>query len=309
MKNNKVDSVFQVSDVLEDDSELVLPPPRVIDDSEEENMFPLEKDDLDIVRAETNNLPDVPDKREDSVIDYESIDRHLAELSSRNNILRRNSFNARNVYLVDYENVHEAGFDGVETVGLTDKDVVCIFTGLPSLAISIKTLSILNSAELQYFIVTQSKQAVDMCIASYMGYLIAENKGKEPVNYIVVSKDGDYDSMLQFWANMGDGSFSRRTNFTSDSSVEEFGRRAEEKSIDAVVVPPAVKLHACQKHEAIQKLLSENNVDNVKVNQVASLAAKHFGEKNIKQIVYRSLTSKFGQQEGLELYRLIKKML
>ena len=81
----------------------------------------------------------------------------------------------QNLYLVDYENVNEKALEGVEK--LTDKDMVCIFTAQPNVSISVKTLSLLNKVNLQCFVVCQSKQSVDICISSYLGYLLGKNAG------------------------------------------------------------------------------------------------------------------------------------
>lgn len=214
----------------------------------------------------------------------------------------------QNLYLVDYENVNEKALEGVEK--LTDKDMVCIFTAQPNVSISVKTLSLLNKVNLQCFVVCQSKQSVDMCISSYLGYLLGKNAGTN-ANYIVVSKDTDYDCMLKFWSNMGYGSFSRRTKIAEDDAMVELEAEVveEEKTVVPVQVPVPVQSLSCQKNVLIQKILSEKGVDNEKVNQVASIVSKHIEEKNHKQVIYRAITSKFGQQEGLDLYTLIKKSL
>ena len=214
----------------------------------------------------------------------------------------------QNLYLVDYENVNEKALEGVEK--LTDKDMVCIFTTQPNVSISVKTLSLLNKVNLQCFVVCPSKQSVDMCISSYLGYLLGKNEGTN-ANYIVVSKDTDYDCMLKFWSNMGYGSFSRRTKIAEDDDMVELEADVveEEKTVVPVQVPVPVQSLSCQKNVLIQKILSEKGVDNEKVNQVASIVSKHIEEKNHKQVIYRAITSKFGQQEGLDLYTLIKKSL
>ena len=94
---------------------------------------------------------------------------------------------------------------------------------------------------------------------------------------------------------------------------DEYGIEAdvveEEKTVVPVQVPVPVQSLSCQKNVLIQKILSEKGVDNEKVNQVASIVSKHIEEKNHKQVIYRAITSKFGQQEGLDLYTLIKKSL
>jgi hypothetical protein len=59
----------------------------------------------------------------------------------------------------------------------------------------------------------------------------------------------------------------------------------------------------------IQKILSKAGFANDIVSFVASTAVKNFGEKTGKQMTYRSIISKFGQNKGLNIYNHIKKCL
>ncbi len=117
--------------------------------------------------------------------------------------------NSKTVYLVDYENVHEDGLNGAKK--LTDNDIVCIFTSQKTATspITIKSLSLLNHVELHCFIVQQRKQSVDMCISSYLGHLITKYEG-DKVNYVIVSLDKDYESVIRFWAKLTSSPVARR---------------------------------------------------------------------------------------------------
>ncbi|MCR5206778.1 MAG: hypothetical protein K6E47_17245 [Lachnospiraceae bacterium] len=59
----------------------------------------------------------------------------------------------------------------------------------------------------------------------------------------------------------------------------------------------------------IQKVLSKAGFANDIVSFVASTAVKNFGEKTGKQMTYRSIISKFGQNKGLNIYNHIKKYI
>ncbi len=113
----------------------------------------------------------------------------------------------KNVYLVDFENVGAAGLGGAEK--LTDKDIVCFFTSNPDASLTFKTLSLLNRVDLRCFVVPQCKQSADMCISSFLGYLIKELEGTK-VNYVIISKDKDFASITKFWSNFGVGTISLR---------------------------------------------------------------------------------------------------
>ena len=45
------------------------------------------------------------------------------------------------------------------------------------------------------------------------------------------------------------------------------------------------------------------------ISYVVSLAEANIKKKDVKTIVYRSLVKKYGQQDGLKIYNLIKKQL
>ncbi len=59
----------------------------------------------------------------------------------------------------------------------------------------------------------------------------------------------------------------------------------------------------------VQKKLSNANFANDVVNHVASLVCKHHDERNAKQLIYRAIISKYGQNQGLNIYNHIKKSL
>lgn len=61
-----------------------------------------------------------------------------------------------------------------------------------------------------------------------------------------------------------------------------------------------------QLNSKIQKILSAAKLSNDITAQVASLVSKHHGEKNAKQTVYRAIIAKYGQKQGLDVYRHIK---
>ena len=62
-------------------------------------------------------------------------------------------------------------------------------------------------------------------------------------------------------------------------------------------------------NNAVLKVLSNAKYDNETVSFAASLVTKNFAEKGGKQIIYRTIISKFGQERGLAIYRYIQKLL
>lgn len=62
-------------------------------------------------------------------------------------------------------------------------------------------------------------------------------------------------------------------------------------------------------NNAVLKTLSNAKYDNETVSFAASLVTKNFAEKGGKQVIYRTIISKFGQERGLAIYRHIQKLL
>ena len=62
-------------------------------------------------------------------------------------------------------------------------------------------------------------------------------------------------------------------------------------------------------NNAVPKTLSNAKYDNETVSFAASLVTKNFAEKGGKQVIYRTIISKFGQERGLDIYRHIQKLL
>lgn len=57
----------------------------------------------------------------------------------------------------------------------------------------------------------------------------------------------------------------------------------------------------------LQKILSKAGFNNEIISFVSSTAVKNLGEKNAKQLTYRAIISKYGQNQGLAIYNHIKK--
>ena len=98
-------------------------------------------------------------------------------------------------FLVDFENV---GPDGIENAGrLSSSDFVHLFCTKNSGKICPSVLAGFNSTNLFVHVVPQGSQSVDMHIVSFLGNLIGDkdNRGE----YIIVSRDTDYDNVIHFW--------------------------------------------------------------------------------------------------------------
>lgn len=100
-------------------------------------------------------------------------------------------------YLLDYENVNASGLDGIGDLS-SDCRIVLFYTKNSS-KIDLGVFNMLRNmeAEMSIIEVHHGKQALDIQLASYLGYLI----GTEPADteYFIISKDKGYRNVQSFW--------------------------------------------------------------------------------------------------------------
>ena len=101
-------------------------------------------------------------------------------------------------YLIDYENVREAGVNYCHHAA-EDDIVYLIYTSNAS-KIGLDALSGMN-ASVKVIKVAAGKQSLDMHLISILGYLIHKHGPED--KYMVISKDTGYDSVLKYWNAQG----------------------------------------------------------------------------------------------------------
>lgn len=118
-------------------------------------------------------------------------------------------------YLVDYENVHEAGLIGYDK--LDGNAIVYIFISKNTKSLNPKFLSNLSTTVKSIEVETNKKNALDFQLIFYAGKLASENPGCE-IN--VVSKDQGYDCLHKFVQKYSNTKFNRVLNLSgyNDSS-------------------------------------------------------------------------------------------
>ena len=102
-------------------------------------------------------------------------------------------------YLIDYENVNAAGLEGIDEI-TADSRVVLFYTKNSSkIDLGVFNLLRTTAAELAVIEVHHGKQALDIQLGSYVGFLI----GTEPADteYYIVSKDKGYRNIQDFWSD------------------------------------------------------------------------------------------------------------
>lgn len=166
----------------------------------------------------------------------------------------------RTHYLIDFENVHEEGLSGSETLG--GNDYVHLFSTRNAPKISIQKLTSFNAVNLYSHAIPAGKQSLDMHLVSYLGYLIGMDGGKDS-HYIIVSKDTDYDNVIAFWKGEGVGYISRQ-----DTIVPE-PKKKSRLSFKNIIKPGAAK-----KQSQADASKKQSQADTAK-HQTPNDASKH----------------------------------
>lgn len=190
-------------------------------------------------------------------------------------------------YLIDFENVNSAGLENKNP--LTGDDTVIIFFTKNASKIDMSVLSQVDRAKLQFIEVPSGKQSLDMHLSSFVGSLLAE-AGRR---IVVVSKDHDYDAIIKFWKTRLGADILRIDNMSD---------------CDAGSISTRVSIISASYNLEQSKVLNELGYTDIEIKYVEKLIGKHLNEKNGKQQIYRSIVSKYGQEQGLKLYRDVKKI-
>jgi len=313
-------------------------------------------------------------------------------------------------YLIDFENTHTRG---LKLEQLMPGDHVHIFYSKAASKLDMSALPSGIQVNIDFFEVLTGKQALDMQLSSYLGYLVKSANGDNSIGITIVSCDTDYDTVVAFWKKNIPGiqlerlglpqgqpkkAAAQRTRKKADNASapaeeaapelpavtdieapapelpsepeeepvlkarpfmtvkevyvpEVFSPAEEEESFSHIlnelqeeealtpdVVPAAEEKKTPQKANAkktrakkqpakkaeekpsqktdartelnnqIIQVLAKNRIEANTAGSVAKLILAHQSEKNGKQIIYREIIKKYRQEQGLQIYNLVKEL-
>ena len=107
-----------------------------------------------------------------------------------------------NYYLVDYENIHNDLDNLINNT--SNGDSIVLFYSETCKNISLDVISNFTSRNLKidcFKVITGTKNALNFQLASYLGYLVGENK--KAANYYIVSNDKGFDCLCEYWESIG----------------------------------------------------------------------------------------------------------
>lgn len=98
-------------------------------------------------------------------------------------------------YLIDYENVHDSGLNGINELNF--EDCVFIFYTVHANKISLDALEGIR-AGLRVIRVPEGSQSLDRHLISYLGFLLGQESDPE-TRFRVISRDNGYKKIIEFW--------------------------------------------------------------------------------------------------------------
>ena len=135
------------------------------------------------------------------------------------------------VYLIDYENVHYAGWEGIEHLTKEDEVILFYSENASTIPMDLHIKVATSGARLRYIHVEKTgKNYLDFQLSALSGYLVAESGQEE---FVVVSKDTGFNAIVDFW-NQQDFldkkiHFARREQIALTSSKKAVAKKAESK--------------------------------------------------------------------------------
>ncbi|MDR0616631.1 MAG: hypothetical protein LBG29_07480 [Synergistaceae bacterium] len=195
-------------------------------------------------------------------------------------------------YLIDYENVHRNGLNGIKK--LTEADTVIIFVGNRISDVPIDAVHDMLSTPAQVTLKKTRKTAkdyLDFQLATCLGGLVERGGDKE---FYIISGDRGFEAVVDYWrSNKANVSVKQRISISPQQPPET------EKAGEADT--PAAKLDNATKKK-IRDLVKSEKLSPGNYNGIYNL----FMNENDKQALHTGLVRLFEQKRGSHIYNLLK---
>ncbi|OUM67317.1 hypothetical protein PIROE2DRAFT_58860 [Piromyces sp. E2] len=238
-------------------------------------------------------------------------------MSNKNKNANKNK-NKKNYYLIDYENVGTKGLEGADN--LNSNDYVHLFSTRNAPKITTAILATFNSINFKVHEVPVKKQSVDMHLVTYLGYLIGIDGSSS--NYIIVSKDNDYQNIGKYWKNENNIEITIQDSFINSGKPTKKDTKSSNTQSNANSPPNSknTKSSNTQSNANSPSNSKNKNLNNFKLvlkcalkkggcsnnltNRIIKIVSKHYGNKNFLMLVHNELQITF--EEHSMIYDVIK---
>lgn len=216
-------------------------------------------------------------------------------------------------YLIDFENVHNEGLENIDT--LTKDDHVHIFYTENALNISLDIV-LVQGIDIKGHKVPVRKQSLDMHLVSYLGYLLGINKGKQCA-YVIISKDTDYDNIINFWKEDGYQNISRKQKIPGDTPLQK--KTTAQATVPAVTQTVNSKINAGMAYEFSGDDRSELNLymqhglvamgySRNSANRICKCVVAHCNDECMLNKIHNDIRAAFNDKYS-EVYEDVKSIL
>lgn len=162
-----------------------------------------------------------------------------------------------------------------------------------------------SAGELKMIEISPGKQSTDIHIGSYLGYLVGNYTSginKQEGKVVIVSKDTDYDHVIEFWKKEKGIQVSRVDQIKGNKDNSNISSNKNTKNV--------VKVDGNKKttlNQEIMKAVREAGLEAKEVNEIAQMVTGHYGEERFLNAVHNDLRKK--HTNYLKIYKAIKPVL
>lgn len=200
---------------------------------------------------------------------------------------KKNGKKHKKYYLVDYENVHKTGLNGIDELEKNDNVIIFYSRHADKLPFSLHSQIIETKADITYFEVdTVGKNALDFQLSSYIGYVLG--KHHKCICYII-SKDAGYENVCNFWRKYG-----RKICRVPDISQCKKFTSLKKSDIKAVLA---------------EQGLEKEDIEFVKNLVVENAERYDIPVPKIKCLINQELCRRFGSEKTKTIYAVIKEFI
>lgn len=214
-------------------------------------------------------------------------------------------------YLIDFENVHNDGITNIENMEKTDH--VHIFS--TQNATNIRQDILWLNRDIKAHLVPARKQSLDMHLVSYLGYLLGIH-GTNCI-YVIVSKDKDYDNIVNFWKDEGYSNIYRKEKLMDNDVVKKETTQVvpqTESSSNTVNSRISSGMgyilnggDRCKLNNYMQHSLLNKGYDANSANRVCKYVVDHCNDERMLSAIHNSLKTDFNYYS--DVYKDVKLIL
>lgn len=211
-------------------------------------------------------------------------------------------------YLIDFENVHNEGLENIDT--LTQSEHVHIFSTENALNIRMDIV-FSKGIDIEGHIVPVRRQSLDMHLVSFLGYLLGIH-GKKCA-YVIVSKDKDYDNIIQFWKDEGYPNISREQKISgaaTDKKKNASSASASQSTNSRNNAEHPCRFSGedrCELNTFMQHGLLDLGYVTDDVNEICKHVIAHCNDESMLSGIHNALRSEY--EDYLDVYEDVKIIL